>query len=226
MESSRELSIQITLGGFSFCVSQNGKFLYGSSSTTFEFESIVGDASRYTSVVVGWSTDAVLLVPATIFDPAMADDYLWAANLVDPLASSLYNGSFDEQIVAVWSVDAQQLSVLQTLFPAAYHYHLLQVDVQYSEADSVRVSVVGDVANVVISTRDGLYAAESIRFSTPEDLLFFVTKANMVDKFARHSLEFMATDVEQYRTLFMRYFSTGNFVTNDNFYHSIVLRCE
>lgn len=225
-EPSRELSIQITLGGFSFSVSQNGKFLYGSQSNTFEFESIIGDSSRYTAVIIGWSCDTVLLIPASIFEPEMVASYLLAANLTEPTTSSLWNNTLDSQISAAWSVDCEILDEIERLYPNAYHYHNLQVDVQCTEQESVRISVTDSIANVVVSTRDGLYAAEAIRFSSAEDLLFFVTKINMIDKFARHSMEFIAADTEQYRGLFNRYFAKAEYVTDNNFYHSKILRCE
>lgn len=224
-EPSRELSIQITLGGFSFCVTQNGEFLYGSNTKSYEFGTVIG-SNIYSSVYVGWSCNNVMLIPAEVFDEQYAVAYLRAENILSPMSRAVYNHTFDHKITALWAVNSAVYDAVEALFPEAYHYHNLQVDTMLTRRESVRVSVVENIANVVVATQEGMYAAETIEVSNVEDLLYFVSKLNMVDKFSRHALDFTADETEPFREIFSRQFPCSNFTTDKNFYHSKMLRCE
>lgn len=167
---SRELSIQITLNGFSFLVAEFGP----DHSAGAEYESEYGrsdDPSNdvtmnvihtaeyqahslpdiiacepmleesYARVAIGFSTDRSLLIPHALFDPQRASQYLDAANLTHHTDATLYNATLSDTAVAVWQSDSQLIDALSAFYPEAYLYHTIQLHVDQPRPNSVSVIV-------------------------------------------------------------------------------------
>lgn len=223
---NRELSIQITLSGFSFCIAQSGVLQYSVECDHFDFGSAPGFSESFDNVYVGWATELVQMVPADIFEQEYLYRYQEAANMLPPRSWVLYNNTVNAGMVAVWSVNYAIYNSIISLFPRAYHYHNLQIDIAKTYRECVRVSVCRSYSNIVVCGLDHLQACQTMRGCTPESMLYYALRLNSSDHFMRHTLEFEAEDCAEYEELFRRSFLQANFVNNTNMYHNTILRCE
>lgn len=224
--NNRELSIQITLNGFSFAISGGGQVLYSDRYYGYDFPALLSEQPPFDTVNIGWSTDMVQLIPASLFDPAYCAEYLRCTNMMPPQSVVLYDFTEDNQIVAVWSVSSAIFDAVSSLYPESDHYHNLLIDLSMASAESVRVSVIAGMANIVVSSTQGLWVAESVAEIVPADLLYITSKLSAVDSFARYSLHFTADDTTPYTDIFSQHFQTTQFIDNHNIYHNIITGCE
>lgn len=219
------LSMQIGAGGIAFAVKKDDKLIYASKIVGYDVEAIVGNADRYDDIYVGWSDDSVVLIPKSIFDKRAILSYVKAANYYAPGMSILYNDTMSEQVVAVWCVEHDLLSAVEEQTGEPYHYHNLLIDIAETAPESIRIGITENRANVVVRGQYTLYTAETISFESIEDLLYFVLRANSVDKFARNSLNLIAENVEDYAVKFEGHFPYAQYWEANNYYHTRVLQC-
>lgn len=224
--NNRGLSIQITLNGFSFAIYGGGQMLYSDRYYGYDFHALLSEQPPFDTVKVGWSTDMVQLIPASLFDPAYCTEYLRCANMMPPQSMVLYDFTADNHIVAVWSVNGAIFDAVSSLYPESEHYHNLQIDLSMVSTESVRVSVIAGMANIVVSSAQGLWVAESVAETIPADLLYITSKLSAVDSFARYPLYFMADDTTPYTDIFSQHFQATQFIDNPNIYHNIITGCE
>ena len=224
----RELSIQVTLDGFSFAVVENGVDVRVALCDASGLSGLAASAAGYDAVYVGWATDMVQVVPAAIFDADYVVQYQTAANMVAPNSAVLYNDTLCSGVVAVWSAPEEIYSYLAELFGVekVYHYHNIQADIASCYSESVRVTVCEGMANIVICSVEGLQCAEAVAETRAENLLYYATKLNSDDHFARHSLWLTAADCAHYVPLFDRSFTVAQYTDSEMFYHNFILQCE
>ncbi len=221
---SRELSIQIGLNGFSFVVFDVGEAVEGggvdardaivraAAYRETDMASILAQEPMLTAatpplrrVFVGCATDNVLLVPQPLFEPERAEQYLTAANMYVPGMTTLSNNLISSQAAAVWQVDSGIAAVLLQLYPAALFYHPLLLELEATPNDCVQVVLDGEVAHVTVS-HQGLYAAETMRVDTPEELLYYVQKLLKNDGFTTYRIVLTGEGVGRLQEFFARYF--------------------
>ena len=138
-------------------------------------------------VFVGCSTDNVLLIPQPLFEPERAEQYLKAANMYVPGMTTLSNNLLSGQAAAVWQADAGLVAGLMQLYPGALFYHPLLLEVDAVQANQVHAVLDGDLVHLTIC-HSGLYAAETLRADTPEELLFYIQKLVKHDGFTAYLL--------------------------------------
>lgn len=216
---NRELSIQVGLNGFSFVVfdispGMGGEAILRSvayrdtdmASILAREPMLTASAPPLNRVFVGCSTDNVLLVPQTLFEPERAEQYLTAANMYMPGMTTLSNNLLSEQAAAVWQVDSGLVSGLLQLYPGALFYHPLLLELESTPANHVHALLDEDMVHLTIC-HEGLYAAETLRADTPEELLYYIQKLVKHDGFTTYRLILTGEGAEQLRGFFIRYFN-------------------
>lgn len=216
---SRELSIQVGLNGFSFVVFDISPGMGGEAilrSVAYrdtDMASILAREPMLTAaappldrVFVGCSTDNVLLIPQPLFEPERAEQYLKAANMYVPGMTTLSNNLLSGQAAAVWQADAELVAGLMQLYPEALFYHPLLLEVDATQANQVHAVLDGDLVHLTVC-HTGLYAAETLRVDTPEELLYYIQKLVKHDGFTAYRLLLTGEGAEQLRGFFMRYFT-------------------
>ncbi len=216
---SRELSIQVGLNGFSFVVFDISPGMGGEAilrSVAYrdtDMASILAREPMLTAaappldrVFVGCSTDNVLLIPQPLFEPERAEQYLKAANMYVPGMTTLSNNLLSGQAAAVWQTDAGLVAGLMQLYPEALFYHPLLLEVDATQANQVHAVLDGDLVHLTVC-HTGLYAAETLRADTPEELLYYIQKLVKHDGFTAYRLLLTGEGAEQLRGFFMRYFA-------------------
>ena len=216
---SRELSIQVGLNGFSFVVFDISPGMGGEAilrSVAYrdtDMASILAREPMLTAaappldrVFVGCSTDNVLLIPQPLFEPERAEQYLKAANMYVPGMTTLSNNLLSGQAAAVWQADAGLVAGMMQLYPGALFYHPLLLEVDAVQANQVHAVLDGDLVHLTVC-HTGLYAAETLRADSPEELLYYIQKLVKHDGFTAYRLLLTGEGAEQLRGFFMRYFS-------------------
>lgn len=219
----RELSIQIGLNGFSFVVFNNAAALtseaikeesvmysaiYGQTSLAeiVAAEPVLTDRSGFNRVFVGCSTDDVLLVPGSLFEPARADQYLAAANMHRCGLTTLSNSLISKQAVAVWQADAGVVADLIGYYPAALFYHPLLLELDTTGPGTVSVVLDRKAAHITVC-HAGLYAAETFRVESREELLYYVMRLLKQEATTTYRVVLIGEGAEKLTELFGRYFT-------------------
>lgn len=246
----QELSIQITLNGFSFVVmgSESGIVVYDSG--VIEFNSDVDEIRNYdpylwydySRVMIGFSSDHTLLVPTKVFEPESADLYLAAANMINPgECSTLINNTLcdtltpyladNERCVAVWQADKSLVTQLIAAYPYAYIYNTLQA---YLPAVCATYSIVislenhtsnsnGNTANIVVR-ESVMSAAETVIFHTHEELLYYTRHMIKQDGFTGYKVYIIGSGSELIAPLFAQFFASVESVDEPYYLHQKVHR--
>lgn len=217
---SRELSIQIGLNGFSFVVFDLSPGMGGEAilrSVAYRDTDMVSILARepmltaamppLNRVFVGCSTDHVLLIPQPLFEPERAEQYLTAANMYVPGMTTLSNNLLSDRAAAVWQADSGLVAGLLQLYPGALFYHPLLLELEATPANHVHAVLDGDFVHLTVCHGSELYAAETLRADTPEELLYYTQKLVKHDGFTAYRLILTGEGAEQLRGFFVRYFS-------------------
>lgn len=216
----REISIQIGLNGFSFVVFDLDPAGFGGEAIVravayreTDMAAMLLNEHMLTAlepplgrVFVGCSTDNVLLVPQPLFEPERAEQYLVAANMYVPEMTTLSNNLLSAQAAAVWQVDAGLAAGLLQLYPGALFYHPLLLELEATPANHVQAILDGDLVHLTICN-DRLYAAETLRADTPEELLYYIQRLAKRDGFTAYRLILTGDGAGRFRSFFEPYFS-------------------
>jgi|GEM_PF-6293596 len=207
---SKELSIQIGLDGFSFSVSQGADFFQSLYYPHLDMKYAYGAEPKlggdFSAVNIGWSTDMVLLVPAEVFDPQISQSYMEAANMASPGCATMHHLDAGSSIVAVWQADEQLLQLLGELYPQATHSHFLLAGIDAPHRDTVEVIIQREVAHIKVYNSRGLFAAETAKYASLEDILYFVKRLSGADSFAQYTLNLIAPGMPDAAEFFARYY--------------------
>lgn len=157
-------------------------------------------------VFVGCQTDNVLLIPQSLFEAERAEQYLAAANMFVPGMTTLSNNLVSRQAAAVWQTDAGMVSGLLQLYPGALFYHPLLLELDTTPNNTVHVVLDGETVHVTVC-HGGLYAAETLRVDTPEELLYYIQKLIEHDGFTVYRLILTGEGAGRLQGFFLRYFS-------------------
>lgn len=216
---SRELSIQLELNGFSFVVFDIAPGMGGEAilrSVAYRESDLGAILARepmltaqtppLNRVFVGCATDNVLLIPQPLFEAERAEQYLQAANMYLPGMTTLSNNILSGTAAAVWQVDAGMAAGLLQLYPGALFYHPLLLELDSTPQNTIHAILDGEWVHLTIC-HTSLYAAETLRVDTPEDLLYYMQKLLKHDGFTTYRLILTGPGAEQLSGLFSRYFA-------------------
>lgn len=217
VEFFRELSIQNTLDGFSFCVADRRADFY----EVYPFPS----QDQFQKIYVCWVTPAVTLIPEAEFDPDLCENYLEALNLLTPYHSTLYNRNLTNGIVTVWQVPTAELDQISEHYPEAIHYHPLQLAILSPQREAIRVILQENHAQIAVFDRQTLRAAQSFRIENLEDLLYYIKTMAAEDRFSRYSLS-LTSDREEAGVFLNPYFPVMTEHIVENYNQKQILVCE
>lgn len=156
-------------------------------------------------VFVSCATDNVLLIPQPLFEPERAEQYLVAANMFVPGMTTLSNNLVSSQAAAVWQVDPTMAAGLLQLYPGALFYHPLLLELEATPPNQIHALLDGDLVHLTVC-HDRLYAAESFRVETPEELLYYIQRLVRHDGFTSYRLVLTGEGAGRLREFFDRYF--------------------
>lgn len=170
---NKELSIQVTLSGFSFYI-DTPSMQSSTEVDSYDFDSSLSESYSLSSVVE-WSLPSALVIPYEIFDHRSIDNYLLSAAMLDPLKQrSIFAVKGD--YVVVWSVDRELYDYLNERLTNAEHSHSLLRLLQYkTPAPSVVIEIDNTpVMHIVVNGVYGPEAAHSVRINGTEDIIFYI----------------------------------------------------
>ena len=207
----KKLSIQVGLNGFSFSISQAGSEHFRSLFYPhFDLRYLQSVEYRlvedFHAVEIGWSTDLVTLVPVEIFDEGICPQYMKAANMLKEGTTTLHyrpSGSF---LVAIWQADTAMFETVREIYPNAYHYHYLLTGIDAMHRDTIEVIILRDTAHIKVYNSNGLFAAESTRYISLEDILWYVKKLSGGDSFSQYKFNLIAPDFPEATDFFSVYY--------------------
>lgn len=180
--TGRELSIQITLNGFSFYVvdSATSTVIYQNSYCNQDFLTACNYEpylnQQYDNIYICWSVAQVQAVPKEVFDPSYAEMYMEAINTDLTGSRVLCDDRCSTNSVMVWSADAVLYDLLSEAYPEAMHYHPLGLGFDLKETNFIDIMADGVTAHIKIFDTVGLKVAESAIYHSAEDLLYYIKK--------------------------------------------------
>lgn len=190
VNTNKELSIQITLGGFSFQINSYARQLSGELSS-YEFDSVLAEHYDLTCGIE-WSVTSVLIIPFDVFDHSCIDHYLISAGMMrEGLDRSMF--AVRGEYVAVWAVEESLVDYLETRIPNAEHTHsLLSLLAQYNHLRNAIVIDIDktDLMHIAVWRHDGLETALSTPVSSATDVLFFCRRLSKSDEMISYNVVF------------------------------------
>ncbi len=176
--NAKELSIQITLGGFSFFINTHDT-LRGGTVDSYELDSALTDECYELDAHVQWSVPGVLIIPYELFDHNAVDAYLQSASLMDPsFQHSLFAVHGD--YVAVWAVEQELYDYITHRLPHATHSHALLSAIGNCDKRTGVIALELDDAetlHIAAGAPSGIAAARSLVVTSFEDVLFYALQA-------------------------------------------------
>lgn len=171
--SLRELSIQVTLNGFSFVIHEQGRQVWSGSSLGHDLQTAIAAYPHLTAPFcahwIVWHTNQVVLFPAQVIDNEQHEDYLslagWAVEC--PLHST------HGEVGLVWNADKVTLGVLNHYFPMAQHIHPLQ---QQMDCEGLMVALCDNMAHITLVEQGELKVAHSVELNSDSDLLYYLQR--------------------------------------------------
>ncbi len=168
----KELSIQITLGGYSFLIATD-RLLSSGEVEDYDFDSKL-EGFYNLSTLVKWSVPSVLIIPFELFDHRYIDNYLLNASMLDKEKQrSLFavRGNW----AAVWSVEKNLYEYLNQRVPSAEHNHsLLSLLDESFNTPALCIQIdSASLLHIVLWSEYGLEAAHSVQIKSTEDILFY-----------------------------------------------------
>lgn len=192
------LSIQVSLGGFSFCIYDNerDKFI---GLASWDFQDVNNDLAlnlllqdfipevdallhQYNKTSVLFDTPKSTLVPNVLFKPEQAGQYLRFNHYTshDNLVRNDYLPLLDAE--NIWAVDEHVFETVSGFFPSAGYYHyssplieslLLQNKNRGSE-ENVFVNVRKNRFDVVVLKGNTLLLHNTFSYKTQQDFMYFL----------------------------------------------------
>ncbi len=207
----KELSIQITLSGFSFSLTTPQCTTSGVYES-YEFDTVLEPYYALESVVE-WSVPQVLIVPFELFDHSSIDHYLSTAAMLNPQSErSMF--AVRDSYVAVWAVRDELYDYIDSRLLNAGHTHSLLRVIQSameSEAkqNSLMVIDIDDALTMHLALRvsEELEYAHSIKIVSAQDVLFYAKRIAQERAVASPSIVMSGSGVESAYILLSRYFT-------------------
>lgn len=187
-QHNKELSIQITLGGFSFLLNTPTRQTRA-EYTTYDLDSAL--AGNYSlDTIIEWSVPNVLIIPFELFDHGSIDSYLQSAALLDPKSERSMFAVKDEY-VAVWAVDKELYDYIKLRMPSAEQTHSLLTMVATKPAPRNSVAIDLDSTSLLhlcVWSEFGLESAQCVQVGAAEDILFFIRRFSTFDTLMEYTL--------------------------------------
>lgn len=216
---SQDLSIQITLNGFSFVIvdHHSGNVVcnkcYDHCDIDYIFSGEHVLSQNFANVNVLWNVTQVQLMPQTMFNPQNSRAYMVAANLVDfsipqhTLSGILRVSNIGVQggVVALWQVDAGILEKLETYLVTnagrICHCHPLMEEYDCLCHEKMMIlNFIDSIVHVSYFHGQNITFGESVDYQSVEALLHLVRKISQEDIFAQLRIHLMGdypVEVEQ-----------------------------
>lgn len=217
--NNRELSIQVTLGGFSFRILslddpyRGGVIARGDfAGRDFGSDWRVAQGG-FQQATVCWSTPNVTTIPLSLFDERLTLNYLSAVGIIgvesitNPSIVPMYGVSKD--VVVVWAADSNVVASIDAVAPIVANSHplLLLIDGEVACRECVKVYVDQySVAHIVIWDYAGLLVSESVQITSPYDLLYLVRRFSLSDPFMVYRVELFGDISPSMERLFANYY--------------------
>ncbi len=168
----KELSIQITLSGFSFSV-DTPRHTGNGVVESYDFDANIAEFYQ-NSAVVEWCVPSVLIIPFEHFFHGSIDNYLQAASMLDKRTErSVFAVKGD--VVAVWSVENELYDYISSRLTNVEHSHpLLRLIDMETRSSAIIVEVdSASIMHIVSKSEYGLEAAHSVKINAVDDIIFY-----------------------------------------------------
>lgn len=213
--SNKELSIQVTLNGFSFRIlspdSQYGARVVASGNiASYDLSSDWRIAqSEFSCAYVSWSVPETTIIPAAVFNEQLAELYLNSVGVTSVTPKNIPMYSRQGAYASVWAANSAILAAIETITPVVANTHpLLQlISAETAQRESVKVYIdAANVAHIGIWDYSSLVTAESVALASAEDLLYFVRRFSAADPFMVYRVELLGNISPRIEALFAQYY--------------------
>lgn len=177
MNYNKELSIQISLSGFSFQIDtphrKGGGFV-----ASYDIDSVISN-SETLNTIIEWSNSQVMIMPVEFFDHPVVEESLMAIGLLvnDQSERAIYRVC--DEYVALWVISVELYDYLRIKFPVAEHTHSLLelINRTRNHFNSIAIDVDNSgVMHIVVWGELQMLQALSVEVTSAEDILFYVRK--------------------------------------------------
>ncbi len=198
-----KLSIRLTPDGFSFLLLDPEGGATPLSGSLAEVLAASDDPSPLVETPHG----GVVLVPREVFEPQRTEQYLRASNRLVAGMANLYNDTLSERAAALWQAPAEWVDLCRTHAPDAIHYHPLQLLLDFEASGTVFLLIEQGWAHLALYKEGiSLYAAESLPFHTPDDLLYYLFRLLKQDGFTSYCLVLITPEAARWEPFFAPHF--------------------
>lgn len=210
-----EISIQITLDGFSFLAQKGGLLVAKGSFAHYDLSAVAQMVGSPDVVRIYCSVPCVEVVPAELFDSSCAYHYLKAANKLS--MGDVVLTMYDHDLVVVWAIASSLYDQVQAQWPCAEWRHPLGEISASEDGQSIQVLLDGRVAHVAVFDDLGLCAIKSVQYNDAQDLLYVVRRMSKMDLLGAYRLVMVGVIDGGMQELFGRYYSNVEMVENSAF---------
>ncbi len=172
--NTKELSIQITLSGFSFSINTLD-VVRGGCVASYNLDSVLNEECYLLDAEVQWSTPGVLIMPYELFNHSAVEAYLQSASLLNRVTQQpLFAVQGD--YVAVWAVQSELYEYVEQRLPSAVNTHSLLKVIGLCDNRSGVVAIELDdsmTLHLAVGATSGISVARTLSVSSFEDVLFY-----------------------------------------------------
>ncbi len=175
-KNNTELSIQITLNGFSFSINSPQNSPNKTLQNVKGFDLTPLQQFQNIPTTAEWSTPMVQIIPYDLFDHTEPEKYLTSTHMIDKQTQRTMF-AVNQDLVAIWAVDQKIYDTLdQTLLSIQHTHSLLKLLLTAPPTPNhtyIYIDPVG-LMHLLMFSEYGLETAQSLRIASPTDLLFHI----------------------------------------------------
>lgn len=180
-----DLSIQLGLNGFSFCIKHKIEVL-AIQSYNEPLNELIDTIKnhnwlnqKYKSININLVTNKHTLIPSSLFDINNQEDYLKFNNHNCEKNESLFDKLKQIPAHQLYAISHAEKDIIQTFFPKAQikHFGSTLIDILSTyerSAQQVFISVKTNVMSILVMNKKGLLLFNTFQYQSAEDFIYYI----------------------------------------------------